>query len=242
MDALNGTSMKNLDNTTHDDPTPDLAQTALRKRRRILGAAAGGMGVLLSVQARTALGTGVCKSPSAMISGNTSPRPGVSQACSGGRSPGFWKQPQKFQYWSGAGATPPTFNVPVEACASGLGNIGKSNIQTPGTLVSTVLPGANVSASTGIWEVLAFPTSFTAGQLMRHLISAWLNAGTFPDYPLTRNQILDMWNAVSIGGLYCPSNMSCGTNGMSADDVVAYIEGMYDINAELEQDICKKNP
>ena len=63
-------------------------------RRRLFRGVPAGIGVLLAVQAKTALGAGVCISPSAMMSGNASPRPGDGSVCSGGRSPGFWKVPQ----------------------------------------------------------------------------------------------------------------------------------------------------
>ena len=122
-------------------------------RRRMFRGAAAGAGVLLTVHAKTALG-GVCKSPSAMMSGNASPRPGDGSVCSGGRSPGFWKVPQKFQYWGPAGATPPTFNVGVTECATGMQNLTLANIATPGTL----LTGAGFTgapAGVGIWAVLA---------------------------------------------------------------------------------------
>ena len=212
-------------------------------RRRLFRGAGAGVGVLLTVHAKTALG-GVCKSPSAMMSGNTSPRPGDGSVCSGGRSPGFWKVPQKFQFWSVAGATPPTFNVGVAECATGLQNLTLSNVATPGTLLTNIgFVGA--PAGVGIWAVLAFPNSFTGGQLLRHLSAAWLNAGYFTSstqrYPITRVQIVAMWNATKSGGLYCPGSMvgGCGTSGWTAAQVIAYIEGMYDINDGVGPDLCR---
>ncbi len=106
-----------------------------------------------------------------------------------------------------------------------------SNIKTAGTLVSSVLPGASVPTGTGIWAVMAFPGSFTGGQLMRHLIAAWLNAGYFPTtYPITRTQVVDMWNATKAGGTYCPPGITC-TTPWTSSNVISYISGMYDINA-----------
>ena len=212
-------------------------------RRRLFRGAAGGAGVLLTVHAKTALG-GVCKSPSAMMSGNTSPRPGDGSVCSGGRSPGFWKVPQHLQYWGPAGATPPTFNTTVRECASGMQNLTLSNIVTQGTLLSNAgFVGA--PAGVGIWAVLAFPNEYTGGQLMRHLSAAWLNAGYFTSstqrYPITRAQIIDMWNATKSGGLYCPGTIvgGCGSSGWTAAQVIAYIEGMYDINDGVGPDLCR---
>ena len=211
-------------------------------RRRLFKGAAGSAGVLLSVHAKTALGAGVCRSPSAIMSGNTSPRPNSGVTCSGGRSPGFWKVPQKFNYWATAGAVPPTFNVAVNECATGMQNLTPANIATQGTLIDPIFPGA--PSNTGIWAVMAFPNSFSGGQLMRHLSAAWLNAGYFTAaatrYPLTRLQILDMWNATKGGGLYCPGTIGgCGTSGWTSAQVISYISGMYDLNSNVEPDLCQ---
>lgn len=212
-------------------------------RRRLFKGVAGSTGVLLAVHAKTALGTGVCKSPSAIMSGNTSPRPNSGVTCSGGRSPGFWKVPQKFNYWATAGATPPTFNVPVNECSTGMQNLSLANIATQGTLLTSI-GFAGAPANIGIWAVMAFPNSFTGGQLMRHLSAAWLNAGYFTSnaakYPITRQQVIDMWNATKSGGLYCPGTIGgCGTSGWTAAQVISYISGMYDINSGVEPDLCK---
>jgi len=81
---------------------------------------------------------------------------------------------------------------------------------------------------------------------MRHLSAAWLNAGLFTSptekYPLTKQQVIDMWNATKSGGTYCPTSIvgGCGANGWSATQVINYISGMYDINASgIEPDLCK---
>ena len=212
-------------------------------RRRLFRGAAGGAGVLLTVHAKTALGAGVCKSPSAMMSGNASPRPGDGTTCSGGRSPGFWKVPQKFQFWGPAGATPPTFKVNVIECASGMQNLTVDNIKTPGTLLTGV-GFAGAPANLGMWAVMAFPTDYTGGQLMRHLSAAWLNAGYFTanatKYPLSKAQVIAMWNATNGGGLYCPTSLgtTC-TPGWTAEQVISYISGMYDINDGVGPDLCK---
>lgn len=227
------------------EPTerPEGSALASPSRRRLVRGVAGSAGVLLSVHAKTALGAGVCKSPSAMMSGNTSPRPGSGTTCSGGRSPGFWKVPQKFSYWAGAGAVPPTFNVTVNECATGMQNLAVSNLLTQGTLLTNAgFTGA--PAGVGLWAVMAFPNSYPGGQLMRHLSAAWLNAGYFTSaaekYPLTKQQVIDMWNATKSGGTYCPGTLAgCGTSGWSSTQVIAYISGMYDINSGVEPDLCK---
>ncbi|TVT75612.1 MAG: hypothetical protein FHP92_11710 [Denitromonas halophila] len=233
--------MKNIENTTHEEHTPDVAQTPQLKRRRILGAAAGGVGVLLSVQAKTALGTGVCKSPSAMISGNTSPRPGGPQMCSGGRSPGFWRNPQHFSAWKSAN---PAILKDVDACPTGLGKIGPENIADQGTLVRNIFPSAPVPSHWGLWGVLAFPkdAGINEGDLLWHLVAVYLNSLAFNDYAMTPQQVIDIGDTLLTGGVYCPSGMSCGSNAMLPADFVAYVSQMYDINADVELQMCKKNP
>ena len=177
-----------------------------------------------------------------MMSGNTSPRPRGGVTCSGGRSPGFWKVPQKFNYWAGAGAEHPTFKVTVNECAAGMQNLTRNQVKRRGTLLTDIgLVGA--PANTGIWEVMAFPTEFSGGQLMRHLSAAWLNAGYFASnaakYPITKKQVVDMWNDTKCGGLYCPGTIGgCGTSGWTAEQVISYISGMYVINSGLEPDLC----
>lgn len=225
-----------------------------RGRRRLVVGVTGGVGVLLAVQAKTALGNTVCQSPSAMMSGNASPNPNP-PPCSGGRSPGFWKVPKHFAYWPLAGATYPIFTQGIGECGSGglkgLNDYDKVKdlVINPGTLVRDLFPGALVPGpaqgfpETGIWAVMAFPTysGFNAdgnGQFIRHLSAAWLNAGTFPDYPLTRPQIRAMWESAGSGGLYYPNGGSGTSGGMSRQDIIDYIDGMYDFNAELEPALC----
>ena len=215
-------------------------------RRRLFRGAAGGIGVLLTVQAKTALGnTANCISPSAKMSGNQSHQHDTS-SCSGGRSPGFWVQPQHSQYWS-PDYVFPTFDVQVEPCTSGVSDLQKANIINQGSLLSTFFTGA---PSVGMWYALAFPTDTSTfgtqerGQLLRHLSAALLNAAEFSNYPITKLQVQEMWNELQNGGIYCPGpevGGACGTNGMTRNEVVAYIEGMYGINSEVVN-LCKKNP
>lgn len=214
-------------------------------RRKIFRGAYGGVGVLMAVQAKTALGAGVCASPSAIISGNTSPRPGDGITCSGGRSPGFWKVPQHSPSWLAATAEFPTFSVTVDVCRPGMQDLTVDVILTRGTLLSVAFPGAPTNV--GMWEVLAFPNDYTDGMLLRHLSAAWLNS-RYPwpggTYPLSTAQVEDMWLQLSTTGLYCPTSMTCtDSTKWDATEVIAYISGMYDISAETVDgpDLCKKN-
>lgn len=242
-----------------------------QRRRRLLGAA-GGVGVLLSVQAKTALGQ-TCISMSGMMSGNTSPHSDHEIPCAAGLSPGFWKQPQHFNEWPKAGATAPTFDsgggnagaqsatgtssptlttesgatqpmaiASLDPTAStmtaaggkkpppGLGQLG--NMIDPGTLVADVLPGAPVAPLVGIWEVLYDPLRFEPnGQLMRHLIAAWMNAAAVANYPLTQMQVQDIWSQLRDTGSYCPPAITCSTP-LGPEEVKQYIESTYHSNEE----------
>lgn len=214
------------------------------KRRRLIRAGASGAAVLLAVKARTALGQTACLSPSAVVSGNMSAQPGL-QPCNGGASPTVWKLQSSLVAWSAALAQAPELKPSPQLEDTTLILVKedevnpKSVIKSSGTRLTDVLPGATRS-DIGIWEFLAFPDNDTQTELKRHLIAAWLNAGFFPDYPIKRWQVREMWDAVRAGGYYCPSSLACeGGMGMSANDIVAYISGMYESDSELKL-VCKK--
>jgi hypothetical protein len=218
-------------------------------RRRLFRGVGGGAGVLLAVSAKSALGSGgVCQSPSAAMSGNTSPRPPGS-TCSGGLSPGYWKVPQHSTSWPLAGGIYPTFNITVVTCAAQINDISLANMTNPGTTLGSVFPGLKSALqSVSMWYVLYKPkdTMFgTQGQLLRHLSCAWLNAGYFhssaAQYPITKAQVIEMWNAVKAGGTYCPSSIPNCPSPWSAAQVIAYIEGMYDINSPIDTPVCKQS-
>ena len=215
-----------------------------QRRRKLFRGVSGGVGVLMAVQAKTALGGGVCASPSAILSGNTSPRPNTGITCSGGRSPGYWKVPNHASSWGGAGAVYPTFSTTVITCSSsGMSLLSLAAMATSGTTLATAGFGSSgftvpssLTVAPNIWAVLAFPGSFgTNGQLLRHLAAAWLNAGLFTtagaQYPLSRLQIIQMWDATKGGGLYYPTGVTSPSQAWSGAQVISYIQGMYDINS-----------
>lgn len=227
---------------------------AVGSRRRFIGATAGGVGVLLAVQAKSALG-GTCQSPSALVSGNLS-RPADGLNCTGGLSPTVWKlqdnQGRMINAWP-AGFSAPTFNTTLTDSS---GCNGGHDIANPkdviaavsgnaliGTPVTDVLPGA--PGNTGIWEVLAFPDFFTSpsGELMSHLLAAWFNALTFPGYPVKTWHVSEMWEALKGGAAstYCPSSLVCNSDmGLTASDVIAYLKSTYDLTSGLVA-VCTVN-
>lgn len=234
-------------------------------RRRLVRGAAGGVGVMMAVSAKTALGTNICQSPSAMVSGNTSPEQGAPPPCSGGRSPGFWRNPQHFNAW--IGATPPTLRN-VKLCPTGLGGMTPANICTQGTTAFEVWGAAatNHLASYsgtaqgsvecgsggpftinpeewGLWGILAFPKNagINEGDLLWHLCAAYLNSLAFEDYALTTAQVIDAGMALLNNQNWCPDAISeeaCGERAFTPSSFVSYISGMYDINADLNIEWC----
>lgn len=228
----------------NEAPKPQEQPSALR--RRLFRGVTGGVGVLMTVQAKTALGA-ICASPSAILSGNTSPRIPTGITCSGGLSPGFWKVPQHDGSWPPAGATFPQFTNPVLTCQSGMKGLTLAALKPgfPGTTLESAGFIGGAPSGTGIWAILAFPGSFSGGQLLRHLACAWLNAGYFQStaakYPLSRAQIIQMWDQTKSGGLYCPTGCT-PANGWTPQQVINYISGMYDLNASAgDPDLCTQN-
>lgn len=220
-------------------------------RRRLFRGVGGGAGVLMAISAKSALGGGVCKSPSAMMSGNTSPRPGNGTTCSGGLSPGYWVQPQHSPNWQTAGGVFPQFSSTVVTCGTSLNKVTFSDITNQGTTLQSIFTGwmpSGYQGNVSIWWAINAPndTKFGGaggvGQLLRHLSCAWLNAGYFKDagakYPLTKAQVVEMWMQLKTTGGYCPSSLKC-TKPWSPADVIAYISNMYDTNAAVDN-LCKK--
>jgi hypothetical protein len=222
-------------------------------RRRLFRGVGGGAGVLLAVSAKSALGGAVCQSPSAALSGNTSPRPSTS-TCSGGRSPGFWVEPQHAGDWAIAGGVFPTFLGLVVSCDTNYAEIKKADIDSPGTTLQGVFPGwipvGIANTPIGMWFAIYDPTNAIfggptgIGQLLRHLSCAWLNAGYFAGssalYPITKTQVIDMWTQLKTTGVYCPSSLSGCSTPWTAYQVISYIEGLYDINAPVVNLCIKK--
>lgn len=225
-------------------------------RRRLFRGLGGGAGVLMAVSAKSALGGGVCRSPSAMMSGNTSPRPGNGSTCSGGLSPGYWVQPQHSPNWAAAGGVFPQFRSALVTCTTSLNQVAFSDITNQGTTLQSIFTGwtpaggGSYPNGVSIWWAINAPGDAMfggpggVGQLLRHLSCAWLNAGYFKSsaaqYPLTKAQVQDMWNQLRATGMYCPGTMTCAPGkGWSALQVKSYIENMYDVNAPVDN-LCKK--
>lgn len=248
---MNNNRLDSDQGAPHSEPQLPAVSGVNLARRRLFRGAGGGAGVLLAVSAKSALGGGVCRSPSAIMSGNTSPRPAGSTVCSGGRSPGFWVQPQHSPNWVPAGATFPQIKGAVVTCTTGLNKVVFADITNQGTTLQSVFTNWTPKSYVGgvsLWWVLNAPNDAIfggaggTGQLLRHLTAAWLNAGYFTSassaYPMTKAQVVDMWVQLNRNGVYCPGSMKC-SKPWSPAEVIAYIQGMYDDNAAVDN-LCKK--
>jgi hypothetical protein len=207
-------------------------------RRRLFQGAAGSAGVLLSVHAKTALGSGVCKSPSAIMSGNTSPRPGSGITCHGGRHSQYWKKRSCLADWPG-GCTKPQLSTTdlgytiVEGTAAPNGHRLLTAADVPGskqgTMMSTVFTGAPTGLS--LWAAMAFSDNTTGAELRRAVSAAYLNTLKFTAagsrYPITTLQLQQIWDATKTGGTYCPGTIGgCGSSAWTVAQVISYLDGM----------------
>lgn len=211
-------------------------------RRRLFRGVGGGAGVLLAVSAKSALGQSTCRTPSAAMSGNTSPRPAAATPCVGGKAPGWWKVNKSA--WATTGATFPTPAngvTVVECTAPNARPLALSDIGAPGTLLSTVFAGA---PQVSLWWALHKPddTIFgNKGQLLRHLAAAYLNAGAYQGstgrYPLLQSDVVKMWNDTHMGGSFCPASMPSCKAPWNSTAVMSYISGLWEPYTETA--LCK---
>ena len=203
-------------------------------RRRLFRGVGGAGGVLLAVSAKTALGGTVCQSPSAAMSGNTSPRPGSGSTCTGGQSPGYWCSTQCSSHWSTAHGAFPTFTSPLKTTGTAL---TFSCISNHGTTLQSLFPGwvpSGTTSSISIWWVLYAPNDPMfggSGPLLADLVAAWLNAGYYTGsgakYPLTQTQVVNIWTQLHTGMAYCPTSFGSCSKAWTPTQVKAYLEGMY---------------
>lgn len=217
---------------TATSPGADLQSAG---RRRLFRGAAGGAGVLLSVHAKTALGTGTCRSPSSVLSGNTSPRPRDGSTCSGGRHPGDWKLPASCSSWP-SGCTRPDFSGKTlhtgTSCPNNYRDLRLSDIDAGKRGISMSSLGLN-GTSRSAWEAMCFSDGTPGNELQKHICAALFNAKAFTSaaarYPLSPAQVIAMWDAVKLGGSYCPGAIigGCGSLAWTQAQVITYLKSLH---------------
>lgn len=216
--------------------TPDGSALPSPSRRRLVRGVAGGAGVLLSVHAKTALGTGLCQSPSGNMSGNQSPRPGLGVTCKPGDHPNIWIA-------TGTGwpstCSKPTFksdttnttkgNLTIGATKpTGYRDIAAVDMLSDGILLSSIVTGA---PAVGLWRAMCTETCLVGSNrtLLAYLCAAWINGQAYTAlsgrFPITPEEITRMAQASVNGQFYCPSSLvGCGTAAWTPAAVLGYLQ------------------
>lgn len=213
--------MKLTNNTTSDVEESDCGcqnvsgsetdlNDASSKRRRLLRAGLSAGPVILALSGKSAMASGGgmvggCRFPSTWASVNPaaggnaaglSHHPATSdEGCGLGRSPGFWKQPQKRCFWPGALGGPKPDMLP---CSLGTTPSGVSDCS------AFLGDGTKVSAVFGVGGAKTFSQALCSenGSDIWHYMAAYLNAWTVLNYPLTPIQVVMMWNSsFKVGGV-----------------------------------------
>jgi hypothetical protein len=220
------------------------------RRRFARGGAAAGA-VLGSLASKPVLGTTSTYwcTVSGKLSGNLSNHTDVSFNCKSlGWAPSGWKTktwpdgfmkgtlPNKFCSFSG-GAAGTSFNGYTADGRTLLAAFKMVSQGSPSTAVCAIVDAKNPTAfSTGTANATMLQVLETGGALNdtaigplgRATIASLLNAKTYGgangDYPLTQGQIIDMFNAVYLGGLYKVPKYNVE---WSAAQVQNYFESLY---------------
>src|SRR5581483_975329 len=173
-------------------------------RRRLLHGGVGATPLLLTLVSRPVLGQ-QCTTPSGFVSMPTSVH-GAPQTCLG-RTPGFWKQPQKFSEW-------PLPYFPTTVTGPGGHNA------TRFTQVFNPTPYASSATFLDVLNMQAGPPN----DLARHVVATALNIAKGWIPVLTLSQVQAMWNQYmnTGGGTIGYFEPTAGVKWFH-DDIVAYL-------------------
>jgi len=187
-------------------PRPRKALTS-EGRRRLLHGGLGTTPLLLTLVSRPVLGQVACTSPSGFVSMPTSVH-GTPQTCMG-RTPGYWKQDQKFPDWP----SPPYYPVTTTGPGGHAATTFNSVFGTPS-------PYDNKTTFLDVLRTEDYTTS--AGpphDVARHCVAELLNIqkGWVP--VLTKDQVKNIWRSFYTLGYFEP------TAGVRWDhtQIVAYL-------------------
>jgi len=202
------------------------------QRRRILKGAAVAAPLMMTVASRPALGMGARCTPSAWVSGNLSDHKEDRHSC-GGKSPGYWKNHD----WGGTGCYPGSGEWSKWSGKWGGGSkwnkwskdYKSDSDGTPFHEFSRsgrrrgIFPGRFYGDKT-MMEVLWSKGHEDPHQLGAHIIAAYLNAKTIPDYGMTPREVVNMYDQLRRTGYYRPGS---GGHRMSAEEVVLFIQNTF---------------
>jgi hypothetical protein len=214
-------------------------------RRRLTQAGLAGPVVLATLASKNVLAsTPYNCTISGQLSGNVSSH-GTPVNCNTlGLSPGYWRQPQHSGDWTpyiqGSGMVDgsfkpikcPTLNGSKQSTegtlftTAGFANVFKCVSSSSGvTILVYGDPGFPASGNATLEQVVSYGGN--AGGLVslgRAAVGSLLNALRFaPNYPLTPNEVVQMFNAVCMGGTYQVNP----TTSWNSDQVKAYFESLY---------------
>ncbi len=187
----------------------DTSSLPSSQRRRIIRAGASAGPVLFALSGRSAMATTTtrtCQFPSSWASLNPGVfgQPGAASAhphddgCGLGGSPGFWKQPQKRKHWPGTiiidtnqnGSTTPVPDS-LKCIDQSFGQASCDKFRADGSKINNILPGASATNQT-MSQLLCTENGTDAWHFTAALLNAWGVTG----YPLTVQNVIDMWNGV----------------------------------------------
>ena len=158
--------------------------TPNRGRRRLLQGGVGASPLLLTLVSRPVLGGNQCFTPSGFVSMPTSQH-GQPQMCLG-RTPGFWKQSQKFPEWPSPPYWPTTVTGP-----------GGHKATTFNSVFGLPSPYSNTKTLLDILQTMGGPPD----DVGRHIVAALLNAAKGWTPVLTVEQVKRIWREyISTGG------------------------------------------
>lgn len=178
-------------------------------RRRLTGAGLG-MSAIFTLASRPVLAAQQCTSPSAAASSNLSQH-GTPTVCSG-RTPGFWKNPQKASEWP----------LPYSqgTCANGSNGNGNSGTSqgcssspanwSGGTLFHPLFGGSKFK-TLSLTQVMALNDNDYSDikdqdNLGAHIAAALLNAAKgFTKGVLDENAVIGMWNEWAVNSHFEPT-------------------------------------
>jgi len=171
-----------------DSSVPSKTRPRDEARRRWLRGGLGTTPLLLTLVSRPVLGV-VCTSPSGFASMPTSTQ-GTPQNCIG-RTPGYWKQTQKFFDWP----SPPYYPVTTTGAGGHAATTFNSVFGTP----------SPYSSSTTFLDVLKTEDSMAPNgppdDVARHIVAELLNVQKGYVTVLTKAQVINIWKSyMNTGG------------------------------------------
>jgi hypothetical protein len=201
-------------NGKHNDPVkPPVESIPVPGRRRLLQGGLGAAPVLMTLVSRPVLGgTSQCFTPSGSMSMPTS-QDRQPQFCQG-RTPGFWKQEQKFPEWPGGFYPKDVVNH-------------KGKVLHTATLFGTYFSPVPAGQSASTFTLLE-ALSLMAGppnDVVRHIAAALLNAAKGWTPVLTEASLKIIWHEyISTGGGLMGYYVPVAGEKWYHDEITEYLE------------------